>query len=296
MEIGRLDLVARSVVDGLLQGAHRTDQPGFSQEFAEYRDYFPGDDLRFVDWNAYARTDRLYLKRFEGETNTRLLLVLDISASMGVGDENPGKLRYGTWLAAALSYIAGRQHDAVGLLTFNDDVRDDLRPAAGMAHQQRLFHRLGSLAASGASDWELAIAGVAQRLRRRAIVALISDCWCEPAVLGHALATLGAKGHDVIVFHVLDQAERAPQGSSPATGRLGMTMPSTVRLRDVETAQEIDVDRHDLRTGYGKRLAAHEAAMRQQVSGVGAHYVRMNADEPLNRGLADYLRFRARHP
>ena len=152
-ELGSLELVARTAVDGVLHGSHTTDRPGFSQ-FAEYRDYVPGDDLRFVDWNAYARTDRLYLKRFEGETNTRLLVVLDVSASMdATGGGQASKLVYGTWLGAALAHIAVRQHDAAGLLTFNDRVQDDIPPRAGRAQQRVLFHRLDALAAAGGSDW-----------------------------------------------------------------------------------------------------------------------------------------------
>lgn len=283
-ELGSLELVARTAVDGVLHGAHSTDRPGFSQEFAEYRDYVPGDDLRFVDWNAYARTDRLYLKRFEGETNTRLLVVLDVSASMDVGGVEPSKLVYGTWLAAALVHIAMRQHDAAGLMTFSDRVRDDLTPRAGSAQRRRLFHRLDALTASGGSDWEDAFAHVARRLTRRGVIAAISDFYCDPAAFGRALAMLGVRGHDLIVFHLLDSQERKP------------VFRRNVTLRDSETAAEIEVDVNDLRAGYPQRLTAHEAALRGQAGAAGAHYVRMNADEPLDRALIGYLRFRARHP
>ena len=285
-KLGNLELVARTAVDGVLHGSHTTDRPGFSQEFAEYRDYVPGDDLRFVDWNAYARTDRLYLKRFEGETNTRLLVMLDVSASMDATDDgdDPSKLVYGTWLAAALMHIALRQHDAAGLLTFNNRVRDHLSPRAGQAQQRALFHRLDALSASGGSDWASAFAHVARRLTKRGVVAAISDFYCEPAAFGRALTMLGARGHDLIVFHILDGSERKP--------RFGRN----VSLRDAETGSVIEVDVNDLRHRYPRRLAEHESALRGQAGAVGAHYVHMTADEPLDRALTRYLRFRARHP
>ena len=319
-ELGNLELIARTAVDGVLHGAHTTDRPGFSQEFAEYRDYVPGDDLRFVDWNAYARTDRLYLKRFEGETNTRLLVVLDVSASMDATSEpsagereglapresepsagerprrgaagrgsaprkrETSKLVYATWLAAALVHIALRQHDAAGLLTFNDRVRDHLSPQAGRAQQRVLFHRLDALSAGGGSDWANAFAHVARRLTKRGVVAAISDFYCEPADFGRALTMMGARGHDLIVFHLLDGSERKPR------------FRRNVSLRDAETGSVIEVDVNDLRQRYPHRLADHESALRGHAGAAGAHYVRMTADEPLDRALIRYLRFRARHP
>ena len=283
-QLGSLDLIARTAVDGVLHGAHAADRPGFSQEFAEYRDYVPGDDLRFVDWNAYARTDRLYLKRFEGETNTRLTVILDASASMDAGGAEPSKLVFATWLAAALIHIAGRQHDAAGLVTFNDHVLDDFAARSGVPQQRRLLHCLEGLNAAGGSDWNGAFAQVARRLGKRGIVAAVSDFYCEPAAFGRALKVLGTRGHDLIVFHLLDGAERAPG------------FRRNVTVRDAETSALLEVDVNDLRTGYRRRLAAHEAALRAEAGAARAHYVRMNADEPLDRALIGYLRFRARHP
>ena len=297
--LASLDLVARAVVDGALHGAHYTDRPGFSQEFAEYRDYMPGDDPRFIDWNAYARTDRTLLKLFEGETNTRLLVLLDTSASMdafgrrGVlgqardrSDEAPTKLRYAAYLAAALAHIAGRQHDAAGLLTFDDAVRTFLAPRLGQA--QQVFHRLDELTPSGGSDWTEAFSYAASRMTKRGIIAAISDFYCDPADFGRALRILGTRGHDHIAFHVLDAEERQPRARGPLGGN--------VTLRDAESGQVIEVDAADLRTRYPERLDAHERALRREAGGAGAHYVRLNADEPLDRALLGYLRFRNRRP
>ena len=296
-QLGSLELVARSVVDGVLHGAHYTDRPGFSQEFAEYRDYVPGDDPRFVDWNAYARTDRPLLKLFEGETNTRLLVLLDGSASMDAfggtgagrsGNGAPTKLRYAAYLAAALAFIAARQHDSVGLLVFDEHPRAYVPPRPGTANLQAIYHRLDELKPLGGSDWREAFTHAASRFAKRGVIAAISDFYCAPADFGHSLRILGSRGHDLIVFHLLDEAERVPQSRRAFRGN--------ATLRDVETGEVIEVDANDLRSRYPQRLAAHEQGLRREAGGVGADYVRLNADEPLDRALAGYLRFRARRP
>ena len=296
--LASLELVARTVVDGALHGTHRTDRPGFSQEFAEYRDYVPGDDPRFVDWNAYARTDRLLLKLFEGETNTRLLVLVDASASMDAfrphrdssrdAGERPTKLRYAAFLSASLAFIAARQHDAAGLMVFDESVRTYLPPRPGNANLHELFHRLDEMMPSGGSDWAEAFTFAASRLAKRGVIAAVSDFYCDPAVFGRALGILGARGHDLIVFHVLDTEERQP----PTRGAFG----SSLTLRDVESGRVIEVDGNDLRTRYAQRLTEHQQALRREAGAVGAHYVPMNADEPLDRALMSYLHFRTRRP
>lgn len=283
--LGGLELVAKAVVDGMLHGAHRSDRPGFSQEFDAYRDYVPGDDLRFVDWNAYARNDRLLLKLFEGETNTRLWVLVDVSASMAVGGE-PSKLRYGAWLAAALMHVAGRQHDGTGLMTFNDEVRTSLAPRPGAAHRQTLYHRLDAMTAQGGSNWHRAFTEAARRGGKRGIIAAISDFYCQPHDFGQALRLLGADGHDVIVFHLLSAEERRPKLRSRGS----------TTLRDAETGRLMEVDPGEVRTAYPSRVASHEAALRREANAVGADYVRMSTDEPLDRALGQYLRFRRRRP
>ena len=302
-QLGSLELVARSVVDGVLHGAHYTDRPGFSQEFAEYRDYVPGDDPRFVDWNAFARTDRHLLKLFEGETNTRLLVLLDGSASMdgfgvaGTGDARggaPTKLRYAAYLAAALALIAVRQHDAAGLLVFDEHPRAYLPPRPGRGKLQAIYHRLDEVQPQGGSDWREAFTQAASRLPKRGVIAAVSDFYCDPADFGRALRILGSRGHDLIVFHLLDEAERAPRVRG--VPRVRRAFGGHATLRDVETGEVIEVDTNDLRSGYPQRLAAHEQALRREAGAVGADYVRLNADEPLDRALASYLRFRVRRP
>ena len=284
-KLGSLELIARAAVDGMVHGAHRTKRHGFSPEFAEYRDYAPGDDLRFIDWNAYARTDRLYLKRYEGETNTQLLLLVDASASMGVG-EAPTKLDYATWLAAALALIAARQHDAAGLAAFNEELRWLAPPRSGAAHRQALLHGLDALTAVGGSHWRRAFAQVANRSSRRGIVVAISDFYCEAEDFGRALRLLGTRGHDLIAFHLLSAAERQPRLKA---GR-------NTTLRDAETGSVLEVDAFEVRNVYPRRLAEHEAALRQAAGVAGADYVQMNTNQPLDEALIRYLRFRARRP
>ena len=282
--LGDLELIARAVVDGVVNGLHRSNMFGFSQEFAEYRDYVPGDDPRFVDWNAYARTGRPYLKRFEGETNTRLMLLVDASASMGFGERGVTKLDYARWVAAALAWLGRRQHDAVGLLAFGDSVAAFQPPSARAAAADRLFHTLDGLRAESGTDWSAAFAYLSARVARRGIVAVLSDFYCAPEVLGQSLRGLGARGHDVLLVHILDAAERAPRVGRGAG------------LRDAETGAVMEVDGQELRSDYPGRLAAHEQALRREAAAAGADYVRMDTDQPLDRGLLDYLRFRARHP
>lgn len=287
--LGSLELVAKAAVEGLLHGAHRSARPGFSQEFAEYRDYTPGEDLRYVDWNAYARTDRLFVKRFEGETNTRLVVLVDVSASMdvdGASGAAPSKLRYAGWLAAALVYLAGRAHDAAGLVTFADEVRDFLPPRGGGTQQRALFRRLAALRAAGGSDWDAAFGFAARRLAKRGILAAISDFYCAPAAFGRAVRALGVRGHDLMMFHVRDPAEREPR----------LRFGRNTTLRDVESGKVMEVDAGELRAGYPRRFAAHAAELGRQAAAAGADYVRLDTDAPLAAALAGYLRFRARRP
>ena len=198
----------------MLNGLHRSATFGFSQEFAEYRDYVPGDDPRFVDWNAYARTGRPFVKRFEGETNTRVMVLLDVSASMAFG-VGVTKLAYARWLAAALAWLGRRQHDAVGLLAFHDRV-EAFHPPSARARDvdSDLPYARYAYAPRPVPDWSAAFAHLQARVAKRAIVAVVSDFYCPPEELGKALRMLGARGHDVFLVHVLDPGER-----NPAVGR-----------------------------------------------------------------------------
>lgn len=285
-ELSNLELLARTVVEGTLTGLHRSPRFGFSQEFAEYRAYVPGDDLRFIDWNVFARTDKTYVKRFFGDTNTRLMVLLDASASMGVQPAHGAlhKIDYGRFLAAALVHLASRQHDAVGLAVFADDVRE-YRPPSGRARtSEALYHVLDSVTAEGATDWWRVLDHVSARLRKRSLMVMISDFFCDPEHLGARLRGLSAHGHDLLIVHVLDPAERRMPPEPGTT------------LRDVETGAVMTVAAEDLAREYGVRVADHLRRLEQATLSAGGHYLLMPTDQPLDRGLANYLRFRERHP
>lgn len=283
--LGNLELLARTVVEGSLTGVHRSGRFGFSQEFAEYRSYAAGDDPRFIDWNVYSRTDRMVLKQFYGDTNTRLLIALDVSASMGVAPSAGavGKLDYARFVAAALIYLAARQHDTVGLAAFAGQLRELWMPRTRRG-AAALYHRLDALSAAGTTGWQTVFAALGQRLRRRSLVVLLSDFYADPAELGASLRGLAAAGHDLLLVHVLDPAERHPKIVAGST------------VEDVESGALLDADSDDLRRHYPARFARHAAALRDVTAGARGHYLPMDTDQPLDRLLARYLRFRARHP
>jgi len=284
--LANLELLARTVVEGALIGVHRSPRFGFSQEFAEYRPYAAGDDPRFIDWNVFARSDRTYVKRFFGDTNARISVLVDTSASMGLAAAGAGvrKLDYARFLAAALVYLARRQHDAVGLAAFADAVYLHRPPSGRPRAAEALYHLLDGLEAGGPTDFAELLAHAAARLGKRALVVLISDLYCDPDEFGGGVRSLAAGGHDLLVLHVLDPAEREPALGDAAA------------LRDVETGEVVDVAAEDLRRGYPERLAAHAGALEAAVRGAGGHYRLLYTDAPLDRALGDYLRFRERHP
>jgi uncharacterized protein (DUF58 family) len=285
-ELANLQLLARTVVEGTLTGLHRSPRFGFSQEFAEYRPYVPGDDLRFIDWNVLARTDKAYVKRFFGDTNTRLMVLLDTSASMGIEATRGAvrKIDYGRYLAAALIYLAARQHDAVGLAAFARDVRAYRAPSARVRATQALYHLLDALEAAGETNWGRVLDHAAAQLAKRSLVVLISDFFCAAESLASRLRGLAAHGHDLLMIHVLDPAEQHPAVSASDT------------LQDVETGAMMTVAADDLQRGYQQRLREHLRSLEQVTLSAGGHYLQMSTDQPLDRGLGRYLRFRERHP
>ena len=284
--LANLELVARTVVEGTLTGLHRSPRFGFSQEVAEYRAYVPGDDLRFIDWNVFARTDRTYVKRFFGDTNTRVMVLVDVSASMGIEPARGAvpKIDFARYLAAALVFLAARQHDAVGLAAFADAVRAYRAPSVRARSIEGLYHLLDDLKAGGQTDWSRVLDHVSAQLGKRSLIVMISDFFCDPETLAGWLRGLGARGHDLLLLHVLDPNEQ----------RLPLSGSTT--LRDVETGAVMTVGADDLQSGYRHRLSEHLHALERAAASAGGHYRLMNTDRPLDRVLADYLRFRERHP
>lgn len=281
--LANLELVARTAVEGFLVGLHRSPHFGFSQEFAEFRAYNEGDDPRFVDWNVFARTDRTYIRRYEGETNTRLMLLLDASASMGFQSGNISKLQYGKYLAAALAYLASKQHDPVGLIVFDETIRH-YRPASGRSGSlQGVLHALDTATPGQKTDLEGCFRKFREHLSRRGLVAIISDLYCDPLAMSKAVAPLAYTGHDMVFFQVLDPGELEPKYRD------------SVVFEDMESGQTMEVSPEYLDGAYRKKMEDHLAGVRRAAAGVGADLVLARTDEPLDSALRRYLMFRERH-
>lgn len=278
--LANLELVARTAVEGFLTGLHRSPHYGFSQEFKEYRAYVEGDDPRFVDWNVYARTERTYIRRFEGETNTRLMILLDASASMGYGSHAVTKLQYGKFLAAALAYLAARQHDPVGLIVFDEKVRNYRAATSRAGSLPGMIHAIDAVAPGGATDLAGCFRNLGEHLKRRGLVAVISDLYCDPEAMCKAVQPLAYHGHDLILFQLLDPQELKPGWRE------------NVVLEDVETGKTLNVSPEYLATEYRRKLDEHIGAMRSGAANVGAHQMLIATDEPLDHALRRYLLFR----
>ena len=279
--ISGLDLIAKTVVDGFVAGLHRSPDFGFSQEFAEYRAYAQGDDLRHVDWNVFARTGRCYLKRYRGETNTRLLVLLDTSASMGYGSHAVNKLDYARFLAASLCYLANVQRDAAGLIVFDEDVTNYVAPSTRQGQLFRLLHAIEQSHTGTRTDFTKPFVHFQNFLHRRGMVVVISDFYEDPAVIVKTVEPLRFRGNEVILFHLLDPQEIAPNFREP------------VLLVDMENSgSAIEVSPEYARHEYRTKIDAHIEALRSQARGAGMDYFLVDTGRPLDEGLREYLSVR----
>lgn len=277
-----LDLVARSVVEGFLIGLHRSPQFGFSQEFAEYRAYAEGDDPRFIDWNVFARTGRTYIKRFLGDTNSHLMLLLDASASMGFGGPPVTKLRYSKFLAASLAYLASRQHDAVGCIVFDEEIRDYRAPSSRAGKLQGVLHCIDSAEARTGTRFDKPFEKFREQIVRRGLVAVISDFYCDIENLLAGVRPLAWHGQDVVLIQVLDRQELSPRFSG------------NVLLEDIETGEAVEVAPGFMRDEYPQRIREHIEALATAAAGIGADHVLADTRDSLDEVLRNYLLFRQR--
>jgi uncharacterized protein (DUF58 family) len=275
-----LDLIAKTVVDGFVAGLHRSPDFGFSQEFAEYRAYASGDDLRHVDWNVFARTDRCYLKRYRGETNTQLLILLDTSASMSIGSARVSKLDYARFVAASLCYLANEQRDAAGLIVFDEDVVNYIEPSTRQGQLFRLLHAIEKAEAGTRTDFTKPFAHFQNFLKRRGMVVVLSDFYEQPETIVKTIQPLRFRGNDVILFHVLDPQEMAPSLRAPSL------------LIDVETKDSLEVSPEYVNHEYRTKMDAHIAALEAGTRAAGMDYFLMNTSRPLDEGLREYLAIR----
>jgi uncharacterized protein (DUF58 family) len=279
--ISSLDLLAKTVVDGFVAGLHRSPDFGFSQEFAEYRAYVPGDDLRHVDWNLFARTERCYLKRYRGETNSQLVVLLDASNSMQYTSGPPKKMDYARFIAASLFYLAIRnQRDAAGLIVFDDEVREYVRPSTRQGQLARLFAGLEQAEPRARTDFGKPLQHFQELLHRRGIAIVISDFYEEPEKIVRAIEPLRFHGNDVVLFHILDPEEIRPVLKGPAL------------LVDLETDQQIEVIPEYTKTTYRAKMEAHIEQLRSRTRGAGMDYRLLVTDQPLDEALREYLSLR----
>ncbi len=274
-QISDLALLARTVVNGFMHGQHRSLRKGSSMDFAEHRSYQPGDDLRRIDWRVYGRTDRFYIKQYEADTNASVVFALDQSGSMDFGSGAVTKFAYARFLTAALAWLSQSQGDRVGLATFTGDLIDVVPPS--VRHLQLLLHTLAHVKATGQSQLVPAIEKVGGIALRAGIVVLLTDCYERPEALGRAIDALRVRGHDVIVFHLVDPAELELPGDLPAT------------FEDAESGVLLPLKPGELRTKYQTLLTAHHTALAARIAAAGADYVRIDTSEPLDRALHAYL-------
>jgi uncharacterized protein (DUF58 family) len=279
--VGGLDLIAKTVVDGFVAGLHRSPDFGFSQEFAEYRAYTPGDDLRHVDWNVYARTERAYLKRYRGETNSQLTLLLDASNSMRFTSHDVSKIDFARYLAASLFYMANhQQRDAAGLIVFDDEVRNYIQPSTRQGQLPRLLHGIEHAEPRARTDFAKPFIHFQEFLKRRGIVVVISDFYDAPETVIKTVEPLRFRGNDVILFHILDPRELQPKLGEP------------VILVDLETEDSMEVSPEYVQTEYKHKIDGHVEALRAKAKGAGMDYFLMVTDRPLDAGLREYLSIR----
>ena len=284
-QLGGIEFIAREVVEGFIMGLHRSPHRGFSAEFAELRAYQAGDDLRYIDWRMYGRSDRYYVKQFEEETNLRAYLLVDMSESMGWSSDPgtlPTKLWYAKHLAASLALILLRQGDSVGLAAFHDQVVERVHPRGGRRQWYEILRRLEGLEAEGGTSAEGALRELAVRLSRRGLVVLLSDLLVAREETLTALKFLRHHGHEVLVFHILDPGERELPAASEA------------RFFDPETDEELLVSVPDIRSEYREAVKGALQEWLRDLRPHGIDYEVIDTDRSLSLGLRAYLRKRER--
>lgn len=278
--ISSLDLVAKVVVDGFISGLHRSPDFGFSQEFAEYRAYTPGDDLRHVDWNVFARTEKAYLKRYRGETNTALMVLLDASASMGFASGVVSKFDYARFLAASLAYLAHLQRDSAGLIVFHDNVQNFVRPSARQGQLMRLLHGIESAVLGKRTDFKRPFFELQQFLKRRGITVVISDFLDEPGKIIDTVVPLRFRGNELVLFQVLDPAELDLRLAEPAV------------LVDMETGEAVETSPSYVRDEYPDKIRAHVAELRSRAESAGIDHFLLPTDRALDEAMREYFTIR----
>ena len=282
MRIKNLELRAKVVVEGFLNGLHRSPYHGFSVEFTEYRQYSPGDDLRYLDWRLYARSDRYYIKRFEDETNLRCWLLVDLSKSMAYGSLAYDKAEYAKTVAATIAYFLSLQRDGVGLVTFDAAISNFLPARFRPGHLHRLMMCLEQAPAGTATDLAAPLEQIAKTARKRGLVVLLSDLLAPTDLLETRLGYLRSRGHEVVVIRVLDPAE------------VDFPFEQAAMFYDVESGRELFVDPELVRQQYRRRFGEHRSALSQTCGRLGIDLYELTTDQPLEMALFDLMSARMR--
>jgi uncharacterized protein (DUF58 family) len=278
--IGNLDLLARTVVDGFINGLHRAPYFGASIDFAEHRGYVAGDDIRRVDWRLFARTDRFYVKQYEADTNTNFCVLLDVSKSMGFKSRSVSKLEYASFLAACLAYLAHRQRDRVGIITFDNDIVTHVPPSA--KHFDVLLHTLDRSKAQRPGQLVGPLNKIAEHFKRRSVIVLISDFYEDPNLVLDSIKPLRFLGNELIVFHVLDPAE------------INFDYDDASSFEDLESGEQLPVVPESFGDEYRRLIAEHSNALATKFSEHRIDYTLLNTAKPLDHALFSYLSSRER--
>ncbi|MCA9155580.1 MAG: DUF58 domain-containing protein [Planctomycetales bacterium] len=282
-KLGSLRLRARHIVEGYVSGLHRSPYRGFSIEFAEHREYAPGDDLRHVDWKVFGRSDKFYLKQYEDETNLICYLVLDISESMQYRgpDAAMSKLEYAQTVAAAMAWLVLQQQDSIGLVTFDNQIRTLIRPGSNPSHLSQILQVLESVRPQAKTRCGPIFHELAERLKKRGVVLLLSDFFDDVASLSTGLKHLRHRRHDVIAAHVLDAAE------------LDFPFTQPTMFKGLEQMPEVMADARSLRRAYLAEFDKFLTGVRNTCRGQAIDYQQMRTDRPFDVTLSDYLATRA---
>ena len=281
-KIGSLDLKARLIVEGYISGQHKSPYHGFSVEFAEHREYSPGDDLKHLDWKVFAKSDRFYIKQYEEETNLRSYILLDTSESMKYA--SPGsisKLEYACYIAASLTYMLIRQQDSVGMVLFDNKVKKFIPASASPAHLRLLLHELKQIAPEQRTDTGMILHDLAERIKRKGLVVILSDLFDDPDKLLSGLQHFRHRRHEVIMFQILDEFE------------MGFPFDNMTMFEGYEGWQELLCDPRALRKGYMEEYQAFTEKMKRGCRNSKIDFVPICTKHPLDVVLSAYLATRA---
>lgn len=281
--IKRMDVRARVVVEGFLTGQHKSPYNGFAIEFAAHREYAPGDDIKHIDWKVWSKTDRLYIKEYEEETNLKCHLIFDCSKSMRYGEADGwSKFDYGATLTASLAYLMQQQADAVSLVTFDNEIQGNLKPSSHPSHLKLLLHTLENTQPEENTDVQDVFKRLANQIRTRGMVILVSDLFLDPDVLAESLQQFRLRRHEVVVFHVMHDDE------------LTFPFQENTLFKGLEMDAQLHAEPRALRNSYLEAVDEYMEKIRKACASSGVDHVLINSCQPLDGVLTSYLNFRAK--